>query len=83
MVCLLAGSNDPYDTATINGIGVISLGITGEVYTSTKHVLTRLGVTGKANASLLKQLSFLAIEHTHKILRQRWQLDTERRAGIG
>jgi hypothetical protein len=50
---LLAGSNDLYDTSTINGIGVISLGITGEVYSSTKHVLTRLGVTGKANASLL------------------------------
>ena len=56
-------------------IGVISLGIAGSVYTSTKNTLLQLGLRKAETSSLLAALSLLSINRTHELLRTRRRMD--------
>jgi len=68
----------PFDEA--NGkpadyIGVLSIGITGEMYQSTRAVLSAFGLTFEESQRLMKTLHIAACKDTTEIMIARWRLD--------
>ena len=57
-------------------IGVLALGITGEVFTANQHVMSALGLNAQATARLIKALHIHTIKETQSILGMRVHLDS-------
>ena len=58
-----------------NHIAVLALGISGEVFQATRHVLSALGLDTHSVTKLIKTLHLLSLEHTYNILQSRQFLD--------
>jgi hypothetical protein len=61
--------------AAYDHVAVISLGITGEIYSNIYNVFRALNISGRTLAPVLLELHMHAIRETHRILRQRRRLD--------
>ncbi len=74
----------PFDPEIHKYIGVISLGIIGELYTSLYNSMRPFNTKPSQLKPLLLKLHTIAIRHLSKILSTRRKLDRQRRsAGVG
>jgi len=62
-------------STTADEIGVLSFGVTGEMYKSNKSCLSAFHVSGTAADSLLSDIHLIIVRYAHRIIRQRYIID--------
>jgi hypothetical protein len=65
----------PTEAPPATDVGVLSFGVTGEIYRSTKTCLSALGIQGAEATSLLTKIHYAIINDTCSILSTRQRMD--------